>query len=77
MPRKDPPKTTDDAALKRLAMGLFLQVPTDLDEADQVIAYMQELVKWHRNMPYAWIESEPEAPRGGEPPDVVPFVRRG
>lgn len=77
MPRKDPPKIEDEAALKRLAMGLFLQIPTNLDEADQVIVYLRELVKWHRNTPYAWIETEADDPADSAPTDVVPFVRRG
>jgi hypothetical protein len=77
MARKDPPKTPDEAALKRLAMGLFLQMPIDLDEADHVIVYLRELVKWHRNTPYAWVEQEAQTPPSDAPTDIVPFLRRG
>jgi hypothetical protein len=75
------PISPDDAPLKRLAQGVFLQLPTDLDEAERVLAYLGELLKWHRGMPYVWLDAEtkppPDGPFGGPPGDVLKFTKRG
>ncbi len=74
MPTPEAPETADDAALKRLAMGVFLQLPTNLAEAEQVLAYCREILKWHQGVPYHWAEG----PRlVEENPDVLAFTKRG
>jgi hypothetical protein len=63
----------DPAALKRHAMALFLQLPKDLAEAEEILGYMREILKWHQGHPYCWVEGEPTHGPG----EVVPFMRRG
>lgn len=77
MAQKDPPTPSDDAGLKRLAMGVFLQLPPDLEEAAQVLAHCQEILKWHRGVPYQWTESAMECASPGIEGEVVAFTRRG
>lgn len=76
MGQKDPPRASDDAALKRLAQGVFLQLPSDLDEAEQVLRYMAELLKWHQGRPYAWLDADPGS-TSDPVTGVLPFMKRG
>lgn len=73
MPARDEPEPCDDAALKRLAMGVFLQLPSDLAEAEQVLGYCREILKWHQGVPYHWAEG----PRIVGDDGVLPFTKRG
>lgn len=50
MPDCRAPPDRDEAALKRLATQLSVQLPTDYGEAVQVMTYLRDLVDWQADL---------------------------
>lgn len=50
MPDGKPPPGRDDAAFKRLATQLSVQMPTDYEEALAVLGFLRDLIDWEADL---------------------------